>query len=165
MAQPLDHQSLALRGEPEIVAPEVRYRRWGQASISVSSDGLLLYRRGTNDNYQFTWVDRQGMPVGTAGPRNGFASSFYYSFNLSPDERRVAIHRHDDPDTALATIWVMDLFRGGTLWRLTDPGGPEAGFCPVWSSSGDELLFSRGDDRRMRLFRQTLSGVTPGLRR
>jgi hypothetical protein len=62
-------------------------------------------------------------------------------------------------DTALATIWVMDLFRGGTLWRLTDPGGPEAGFCPVWSSSGDELLFSFGDDRRMRLFRQTLSGV------
>jgi Tol biopolymer transport system component len=161
MAQPLDHQTLELRGEPEIVAQEVRYRRWGQVSVSVSSDGLLLYSRGTIDNYQFTWIDRQGLPVSTVGPSNGFASSPHYSFNLSPDERRVAIHRHDDPDTALATIWVMDLFRGGTLWRFTDPGGPEPEFCPVWSSSGVELLFSRGDDRGMRLLRQTLSGGSP----
>ncbi len=161
VAQTLDHQTLELKGEPEIVAPEVRYRRWGQAGVSVSSNGLLLYRRGTNDNYQFTWIDRQGVPICTVGLRNGFASSPHYSFNLSPDERRVAIHRHDDADTALATIWVMDLFRGGTLWRFTDPGGPEAEFCPVWSSSGDELLFSRGDDRGMRLFHQPLSGVSP----
>lgn len=161
MAQPFDHQTLELRGEPEIVAPEVRYRRWGQASVSVSSDGLLLYRGGTNDNHQFTWIDRQGRPVSTVGPGNGFASNPHYSFNLSPDGRRVAIHRHDDPDTALATIWVMDLFRGGTLWRFTDPGGPEPEFCPVWSSSGVELLFSRGDDRRMRLLRQNLSSGSP----
>ena len=160
MAQPLDHQTLELRGEPEIVAQEVRYRQWGQVSVSVSSDGLLLYSRGTIDNYQFTWIDRQGMPVSTVGPSNGFASSPHCSFNLSPDERRVAIHRHDDPDTALATIWVMDLFRGGTLWRFTDPGGPEPEFCPVWSSSGVELLFSRGDDRGMRLLRRSLSGAS-----
>jgi len=161
VAQPLDHQTLELTGEPEIVAPEVRYRRWGQAGVSISSDGLLLYRRGTNDIHQFTWIDRQGMAVSTVGPRNGFASSPHYSFNLSPDERRVAIHRHDDPDTALARIWVMDLFRGGTMWRFTDPGGPEAEFCPVWSPSGAELLFSRGDDRGMRLLRQAISGGSP----
>jgi Tol biopolymer transport system component len=143
------------------VAPEVRYRRWGQASVSVSSDGFLLYRRGTNNIHQFTWIDRQGMAISTVRPRNGFASSPHYSFNLSPDERRVAIHRHDDPDTALARIWVMDVFRGGTLWRLTDPGGPEAEFCPVWSPSGAELLFSRGDDRGMRLLRQAISGGSP----
>jgi Tol biopolymer transport system component len=55
----------------------------------------------------------------------------------------------------------MDSFRGGTLWRFTDPGGRDAEFCPVWSSSGDELLFSRGDDRGMRLFRQAISGGSP----
>ena len=40
----------------------------------------------------------------------------------------------------------MDLYRGGTLWRFTDSGGPEAEFCPVWSSNGVDLVFSRGDD-------------------
>lgn len=158
LAQALDPQALELRGEPEIVAPQVRYRRWGQASVSVSNDGLLLYHSGTNDNHQFTWVDRHGAPGSTVGQRNSFASSPHYSFNLSPDERRVAVHRHDDPDTALATIWVMDLFRGGVLWRFTDSGGAQPEFCPVWSSNGDELVFSRGDDRGMRLLSRRVSG-------
>ncbi len=158
LAQPLDLQTLEFRGEPEIVVPEISYRRWGQASFSVSGDGLLLYRSGTNANHQFVWVDRHGAPVSTVSPRNSFASSPHYSFNLSPDERRVAIHRHDDPDTALATIWVMDLFREGVLWRFTDPGGVEPEFCPVWSSNSDELIFSRGDDRGMRLLRRSVSG-------
>jgi Tol biopolymer transport system component len=161
LAQPLDHQTLELRARPEIVAPDVRYRPWGQASVSVSNDGLLLYRGGTNENHQFTWIDRQGATISTVGPPNRLASSPHYSFNLSPDGRRVAIHRPDDPDTALATIWVMDLYRGGTLWRFTDPGGPEAEFCPVWSSNGVELVYSRGDDRGMRVLRKPLSGGSP----
>ena len=158
LLQRLDEQTFELRGEPEIIAPEVRYRRWGQASVSVSSDGLLLYLSGRIDNYQFIWIDRQGIPVSIPASRNSFGSSPHYSFNLSPDERRVAIHRHDDPDTALATIWIMDLFRGGTLWRFTDPGDREPEFCPVWSSNGVDLVFSRGDDRGMRLLRRTLNG-------
>jgi hypothetical protein len=158
LAQSLDPETLELRGEPEIVAAEVRYRRWGQASVSVSGDGLLLYRGGANENHQFTWVDRQGAPVSTVGPRNSFPSSPHYSFNLSPDDRRVAIHRHDDPDTALATIWIMDLSRGDMLWRFTDPGGAQPEFCPVWSSNGEELVFSTGDDRGMRLLSRYIRG-------
>lgn len=157
-AQPLDPQTMELKGEPEIVAPTTRYRRWGQASVSVARDGLLLYCNGANDNHQFTWVDRHGALVSAVGPRNGFAASPHYSFNLSPDERRVAIHRHDDPDTALAAIWMIDLFRNGTLWRFTEPGAEEAEFCPVWSSNSEELVFSQGDDRGMRLLQRRING-------
>ena len=85
LAQPLDLQTLERQGRPEIVAPEVRYRPWGQASMSVSNDGLLLYRGGTNENHQFTWIGRQGATIATIGPRNRLASSPNYSFNLSPD--------------------------------------------------------------------------------
>ncbi|HEY2016399.1 MAG TPA: hypothetical protein VGH38_23000 [Bryobacteraceae bacterium] len=161
MAQTLDEQTLELRGDTEMVAPTIRYRRWGQIGVSVSNDGLLLYRTGTIDNHQFTWVDRQGALVSRTGPSNGFAFSPHYSFNLSPDERRLAIHRHDDPDTPLPTIWVMDLFRGGVLWRFTDPGDAQPEFCPIWSSHGLELIYSRGDDRRMRLLRRSLTGGDP----
>jgi Tol biopolymer transport system component len=157
LAQPLDLQTLERRGRPEIVAPEVRYRRWGQASMSISNDGLLLFRGGTDENHQFTWIGRQGATLATVGPRN----RANYWFNLSPDGKRVAIHRPDDPDTALPTIWVMDVYRGGTLWRFTEPGGQEADFCPVWDADGAELVFSRGDDRRMRVLRRPLSGGTP----
>jgi hypothetical protein len=157
LAQPLDLQTSGRQGRPEVVAPEVRYRRWGQASMTISNDGLLLYRGGTDENHQFTWIGRQGATIGTVGPRN----RPNYSFNLSPDGKRVAMHRYDDPDTALPTIWVMDVYRGGTLWRFTEPGGQEADFCPLWDADGAELVFSRGDDRRMRVLRRALSGGTP----
>ena len=160
LAQPLDLQTLERRGRPEIVAPEVRYRPWGQASMSISNDGLLLYRGGTNENHQFTWIGVRVRP----SPRSVLAIDWdlaNYSFNLSPDGKRVAIHRTDDPDTALPTIWVMDLYRGGTLWRFTEPGGQDSDFCPVWDANGAELAFSRGDYRCMRVLRRPLSGGTP----
>jgi eukaryotic-like serine/threonine-protein kinase len=160
LAQPLDPQTLKCHGQPEVVAPAVRYRPWGQASMSISNDGLLLYRGGTNENHQLSWIGRQGATIATIGPRNRLASSTN-SFNLSPDGKRVAIHRHDDPDTSLSTIWVMDLYRGGALWRFTEPGGQDPEFCPVWHANGTELVFSRGDDRCMRVLRRPLSGGTP----
>ena len=156
VAQPLDLDILELNGEPEIIEPEVQYRRWGQACVSVSSAGLLLYRKGAIAKYQFAWIDRQGVTASMVGPRNSFASSPHYSFHLSPDDRRIAIHRPDDPDTALSTIWIIDVFRDGNLWRLTDTERSRPEFCPVWSCDANEVVFSSGDDRGMRLLRQAL---------
>jgi len=153
MSQPFDSQRLELHGERTVLAPRVRYRRWHQASISVSNNGVLLYQGGSAENQQFCWVDRQGALLMSIGPRNDFIS-----FSLSPDERYVAFYREDDPATAQPKIWVMDLLREGAVFRLTDPAvsGPE--FTPVWSPDGREILFSRGDDQRMRLLRQALNG-------
>src|SRR5262249_53764758 len=60
--------------------------------------------------------------------------------------------------TFLPTIWVMALLRQSAVFRFTDADVAQAEFTPVWAPSCSEILFSRGDDRRMRLFRQALSG-------
>jgi len=153
MAQPFESQRLQLSGEPKVVVPNVRHRRWQQATFSASSNGVLLYQGA--EHQQFSWFDRQGKLLVSVGPQNDCLS-----FTLSPDERYVALHRHDDPDTFLPTIWVMDLLREGAIFRFTNIGARESELTPVWSPDGSEILFSRGDDRGMRLMRQALNGGT-----
>jgi Tol biopolymer transport system component len=153
MAQPFDARRMELCGERTIVVPQVRYERWFQARFSISDNGILVYQSGSVGNHQFAWFDRQGRLLEEVGPPNDFIS-----FRLSPDERRVAVNRFDDPGTVLPTIWVVDFMREGAVFRFTDPdvGEPEMTF--VWSPDGSEILFSRGDDRNMRLLRQALNG-------
>src|SRR5262249_4256761 len=62
--------------------------------------------------------------------------------------------------TFLPTIWVMALLRQSAVFRFTDADVAQPEFTPVWAPDSSEILFSRGDDRRMRLFRQALSGGT-----
>ena len=151
MAQAFDSQQLELSGERMVVVPEVRHRRWREFSFSVSSNGVLLYQGAQHQ--QFSWFDRQGNVLETVGPLNDCLS-----FTLSPDERYVALHRHDDPDTVLPTIWVMDLLRACAVFRFTDADAAQPEMSPVWAPGSSEILFSRGDDRCMRLFRQALHG-------
>lgn len=159
IAQPFDWRRLELTGERTVVVPEVCFRRWYQASFSVSSNGVLLYQGGNAKNRQFAWFDRRGNLLAAAGPRNDYNSP-YNSFSVSPDERYVAIQRHDDPATFSSTIWVMDLQREGAVFRISDTGAGEFEFGPVWSPDSSEILFSRGTDRRMRLLRRALNGGT-----
>jgi Tol biopolymer transport system component len=155
MAQPFDTRRMELSGEPTVVVPEVRYQRWDQARFSVSDNGVLLYHGGRAGNHQFVWFDRQGRLLAEVGPRND-----YLSFRLSPAEGHVVVNRLDDPDTVFPTIWVMDLLREGAVFRFTDTGLAKAEFTHAWSPDSREILFSRGDDRGMRLLRQALNGGT-----
>ncbi len=158
MAQAFDCRELELSGERTVMVPQVRHQRWRHARFSVSANGILLYQSGRAENRQFAWFDRQGGSHSTVGPRND-----YISFSLSPNERYVAVNRVDDQDTAYPTIWVLDLSREGAVFRFTDPDTAQANFNPVWSPDSNEIVFSRGDDRQMRLFRQALSGGTARL--
>jgi Tol biopolymer transport system component len=151
MSQAFDAQRLELTGERMVLVPQIRHRRWRQYSFSVSNNGVLLYQGPQHQ--QFSWFDRQGKLLAALGPHND-----YQSFILSPDERYVALYRLDDPGTVLPAIWVMDLSRESAVFRFTDPDLGQPEFAPVWSADSSEILFSRGDERRMRLFRQALSG-------
>jgi Tol biopolymer transport system component len=152
IAQPFDVGNLVLTGEKAVVAPEVRYHRWREPGFSVSGNGILLYQAGTAESRRFTWFDRKGAPLHAVGPRNDFAG-----FNLSPDEQHLALWANNDPATSATTIWLMDLSRNGAISRFSElANGPE--FLPVWSPDAHELLFSRGDEKRMRLLRQSLNG-------
>ncbi len=151
MAQAFDSRRLELTGDRMVVVPQVRHRRWRQSTFSVSTNGVLLYQDA--EHRQFSWFDRQGKQLAAIGPHNDCLS-----FALSPDERYVALHRHDDPDTVLPTIWVMDLLREGAVFRFTDADVAQPELSPVWSPDSREILFSRGDERRMRLFRQAVNG-------
>jgi Tol biopolymer transport system component len=151
MAQAFDWRRLDLSGERIVVVPEVRDRRWRQVGFSISSNGVLLYQGGQHQ--QLSWFDRQGKLLATVGPPNDCLS-----FSLSPDERFITLHRHDDPDTILPTIWVMDLLREAAVFRFTDADVGQPELSPVWSPDSREIMFSRGDDRCMRLFRQAVSG-------
>jgi Tol biopolymer transport system component len=156
LAQAFDMQRLELDGERTVIVPDVRYQRWNQARFCVSNNGVLLYQGGGAERHQLGWIDRQDKSLSAAGP-----CSDYFSMSLSPDERYVALHRHDDPDSVLPTIWVMDLLRENAVFRITDADVAMPEFSAVWAPDSREILFSRGDDRRMRLFRQAVSGGTP----
>ena len=158
MAQPFDLRNLQVGTERTVVVPQVHYRRWQKASFSVSTNGVLLYQADSAENQEFTWFDRRGRLLEAVGPHNNYAF-----FSLSPDGKRVAIQRYDDPDTVLPTIWMMDLSRQGAISRLTDTAVAQAEFGVVWSPDGSEIVFGRGDDRAMRLLRAPLTGGSAGL--
>lgn len=91
----------------------------------------------------------------TIGPPNAFSA-----FSLSRDEQYITAWADNDPATATTTVWLMDLSRDGALSRFSELGQEEAEFLPVWSPDSRELLFSRGDEHRMRLLRRALNGGT-----
>ncbi len=155
IAEPFDLSNLALTGEPTVITPEVRYRRWREPGFSLSDSGILLYQAGSTADRRFTWFNRQGTVLTTIGSPNAFSA-----FSLSPDEQYITAWSDDDPATATTTVWLIGLSRDGALSRFSELGQGEAEFLPVWSRDSRELLFSRGDEHRMRLLRRALNGGT-----
>jgi Tol biopolymer transport system component len=160
IAQSFDATRLELGNERTVAAERIHHRRWFQAGFSVSNNGVLVYASGASDTRQFAWFDRSGKLVATVGGSNDYSSAFA-SFSLSPDECYLAVLRHDDPDTVLPTIWIVDVKRDACAYRFTEPDAAEPEFNPVWSPDGSEVLFSRGDDRQMQLLRRGLCGGPP----
>jgi hypothetical protein len=77
MAQPFDARRLELSGEALQVAAQVgSFIDYGL--FSTSSNGVLVYRSAVGQDYQLTWLDRQGKLLGTlAGPEVTIASHFH----------------------------------------------------------------------------------------
>jgi eukaryotic-like serine/threonine-protein kinase len=150
MAQPFDAQRLELSGEAvPIVAQVGSFIDFGL--FSASSNGVLVYRSAAGQNYQLTWIDRQGRLLGTVAEPGG-----YNSMALSPDGSRVAVSRTNSENTPNWDVWLVDL-RRNTSTRLTFDQ-VRATF-PVWSADGTSVIFGSIHEGETNLYLKLATGA------
>lgn len=145
-----------LSGDPITVADSVFFDTSHARLFSASATGLVAYRRGT-PTLQLTWFDRSGKAlgnVGTPADNNGYAWS---NPRISPDGRRVAVHRRVNSNM---DIWISD---GSHADRFTFAGGDSG--QPVWSPDGSRIAFKayRNGIGRIYVKRSDLTGTETAL--
>jgi len=143
--QRFDPSQLRLEGEPRIVVNDA----WpfeGRTNFDVS-ESVLAYSRAATIESRLTWFDRSGRPLKTVGPAGPFIH-----MELSKDERRVALERHDG---VRGELWTLDLARE-VLTRFTS--GPGWSLHPHWSPDGSAIVYSATDEQSMALFRRDSDG-------
>ena len=151
MAQAFDANTLETAGQPFSVAEQVGYNADNaRAAFSVSDTGVLTIASGDAGALgRFVWFDRSGRALET--PTTEVAP--YRNFDLSPDERQIAVQRTGD-------IWLLDVARG-VLSRFTSDPGIEGD--PIWSPDGRRLVFGSNRNGQSDLFEKALSGETETL--
>jgi Tol biopolymer transport system component len=133
-AQRFDPERLQLSGDPITLADGVQYFGFYASNLfAVSETGTLAYIAGEGTlSRQFTWVNRQGTVLGTAGkPGN------YFSPRLSHDGKRIAVDLSESTSDS-GDIWVLDRERDVATRLTFDPRNESA---PVWSPDDRRLLF------------------------
>ena len=107
-----------------------------------ASENTLVYRAAERE-FQVTWFDRNGRPVGTVG-----APDHIVGLALSPDNDRALVLRHAPQNTVDQDLWLYDLARGGSPRRLTT--APTLEFFPTWQTN-DRFVYSSGRRRNERV--------------
>jgi Tol biopolymer transport system component len=149
VATPFETDTGEITGEPITVADPVGADAFYLGGFSVSADGRIAYRAGS-ERRQLTWFERNGKTVGTASAPDD--TTLLYP-ELSPDDRRVAVTRAVSLNT---DVWLMDLARGGTTRFTFDPGFD---FAPLWSPDGTRIAFRSNRKGIYDLYVKPSSGV------
>jgi Tol biopolymer transport system component len=129
VAQSFDPATLELSGEPmPVIADQISSRN--NFRFSVSDTGVLILQDVWEREYQLTWFDRDGKPVGTVeAPAKVMVGQ---DPHISPDGKRVAIKRNPPQ-----TLWAADLEKSTSI-RITS----DFGQMPVWSPDGSRVAYS-----------------------
>jgi Tol biopolymer transport system component len=130
-AQPFDAGRLRPSGDPIQLADGVGYRL--DSGFFDATSNVLIYRSDPDPNYQLTWLDIAGKPVGVVG-EEGLYSAGIGAIAISPDGKRAAVSRADGENRS---VWVVDFARGVST-RLTFGGADRTA---VWSPDGKEVAF------------------------
>ncbi|MDQ5870866.1 MAG: protein kinase [Acidobacteriota bacterium] len=134
MAFPFDAKRIEITGQPLRVADDVNFDFgvW-RGSFTASENGVLAYQIAWGGKGgRLTWFDssgRRGAPVAE--------KSEAYAPEISPDGRRAAVVIGDPNND----IWVYELERGVQTRLTTDA---QVQISPVWSPSGEEIVFVQG---------------------
>lgn len=117
--------------------------------LSVSDTGTLVIRKFGQDTSRLVWRDRTGRELGVLGTPDN-----YEGVHLSPDDRFVAITRHE-PVSVRTRIWIASL-PDGFLEPLSDSN---RAVNPSWSKDSKTIYYN--DERRGLLLRRSVSPRGP----
>jgi eukaryotic-like serine/threonine-protein kinase len=134
-AVPFDPRRLAVTGPPRRILDNVETEFYeGIARFALARNGTLAYKTaGGVPAEELVWVDSTGAAT-PAAP--GWQADFY-SLDLSPDGRKVAVTL-DSGDRE--DVWVKALPEGSLL-RLTSAHQGTANYRPQWTADGKSLTF------------------------
>jgi Tol biopolymer transport system component/predicted Ser/Thr protein kinase len=157
-AQSFNVGKLSVSGEPLRVANEISYDTGnGRGDFSVARSGALAYFYTSNisaspasglgelSEWQYSWMSRTAQILESVGP-----PGVYRGVNVSPDTKRVAVHRHD---TNGGDIIVFE--PRGSDTRLTLDAS-QHNSMPIWSPDGSQIVFASLRNGKWGLY-QTLS--------
>jgi Tol biopolymer transport system component len=132
---------------PEQVAVDSTVYR---VALSASAVGSIAYRATSSAGQrQFTWFDRAGLVIGTAGERmDGILSP-----SMSPDRRSVAFSRSVNGNQ---DIWLLDILSGDIKQFTFDPG---IDFAPLWSPDNKRVVFSSNRSGVFDLYEKPATGA------
>ncbi len=135
-AQTLDEKRLLLSGEPLMLSEKSWISGWipGVTAFSASRNGVLAYRTGGLQKYQFALFDRSGKLLKPIGPEGVLAEP-----SLSPDEKRVSLSYVSSANGFQADVWILELLRGNFI-RLTT--GPAMSVNSLWSPDGNSIVYT-----------------------
>jgi Tol biopolymer transport system component len=134
LAQAFDAKTLAVSGEPRVIAEKVVENDDNHSyEFTASSNGRLIYRSGRTES-QLTWVDRSGRAAGIVGEPHRLGPNF----RLSPDQQRVIVDE-TDADGRADDLWIFNVARPLATRFTFDPAGEFGG---LWSADGSKVVFT-----------------------
>src|SRR5262249_2033139 len=138
---------LSVSGEPTRIADKLPYAPSGAAAFSASHTGILIFRRNpesllatssgtapssTVATVPLVWSERSGKKLDQLAAIGG-----WIGLSLSPNGKRVAVHRHD-PDGG--DVWIFETGQTEPA-KFTFEAGQDNS-SPVWTPDGTQIAFA-----------------------
>jgi serine/threonine protein kinase/Tol biopolymer transport system component len=150
MARPFDSKGLAFAGEAVPVAGQIQTRGLsGTGHFSASTNGVLIYERGSAGERILTWLDRAGQRTGELGEPDDLRGTAF-----SPDRNTLAV-MIGEASSRNVDIWLYEVLRSVRTRFTFDPAVDNA---PVWSPDGQTIIFSSNRSGTFDLFRRPADG-------